>query len=228
MIATKRILYTSLIGSLWIGLSCSDILKRGNHLTEGVIEFTAEVVDKTHPMAGLAPSTATVKFKNSKLQVEMSSMGVFKTTFISDPSKKNIVQMVKFMDIENAYIETESELIEENKGYQLKLEETKETKLIAGYKCKKVIVSFLNEPTTTFEAYYTNELGTDSINMLGPYKQIKGMLMQYRLKKLGLEMSFTAKSVKKETISNDIFEIPAVYKIVNRAEMEKLFEDLQN
>ena len=54
------------------------------------------------------------------------------------------------------------------------------------------------------------------------------MLMSYRLKKLGLEMVFTATSVKKEVIKEEEFEIPAFYRIVTQPEMEKLFMDIQN
>jgi hypothetical protein len=85
----------------------------------------------------------------------------------------------------------------------------------------------VNEPGVSFDVYYSTELGMDSVNNIGPYKEIKGMLMQYRLKKLGLEMCFTATSVKKEEIKEDVFEVPAYYKIVTRAEMEKLFTDIQ-
>jgi hypothetical protein len=207
--------------------SCGDSKRTENSLTEGVIEYNAEVVDQAHPMAGLAPSTATVKFKNNKLQVEMSTMGIFNTTFISDPSKKTLSQMVKFMDIKNACIQTETDLIDENKNYELKLEEVKGAKKIAGYDCKKVKATMVSDPSITFDVYYTDELGLDSINNIGPYKQIKGMLMQYRLKKLGLEMCFTATAVKKEEIKDDAFEVPAFYKIVTRTEMEKLFADIQ-
>jgi hypothetical protein len=207
--------------------SCDRSKRTENSLYEGSIEYNAEVVDQSHPMAGLAPGSATVKFKNNKLQVEMSTMGIFNTIFISDPAKKTLTQMVKFMDIKNACIQTEADLAQENKDYELKLEETKETKKIAGYKCKKVKASFVADPSNAFDVYYTDELGMDSINNIGPYKQIKGMLMQYRLKKLGLEMCFTATCVKKEEIKDDVFEVPAFYKIVTRAEMEKLFEDIQ-
>ena len=178
-------------------------------------------------MAGLAPSSATVKFKGNKLQVEMSTMGIFNTTFISDPAKKTLSQMVKFMDIKNACIQNEADLIQENKGYELKLEEVKGTKKIAGYDCKKIKATMVSDPSVTFDVYYTEELGLDSINNVGPYKEIKGMLMQYRLKKLGLEMCFTATAVKKEEIKEEDFEVPAFYKIVTRTEMEKLFEDIQ-
>lgn len=227
MIATKRIFLIYSFVSLWIFSSCSDSKKTENSLTEGLIEYNAEVVDQSHPMAGLAPGSATVKFKNNKLQVEMSTMGIFNTTFISDPSKKTLTQMVKFMDLKNACIQTEADLVPENKEYELKFVETKEIKKIAGYNCKKVKASMVNSPNVCFEIYYTDELGMDSINNIGPYKDIKGMLMQYRLKKLGLEMCFTATAVKKEEIKDEVFEVPAFYKIVTRHEMEKLFEDIQ-
>ncbi len=208
-------------------VSCSDSKRAENALTEGVIEYNAEVVDQSHPMAGLAPGSATVKFKGNRLQVEMSTMGIFNTIFISDPGKKTLTQMVKFMDIKNACIQTETDLEQENKDYELKLEEVKETKKIAGYNCKKVKATYVNNPSESFDVYYTQDLGLDSINNIGPYKQLKGMLMQYRLKKLGLEMCFTATAVKAEEIKEDVFEVPAFYKIVTRPEMEKLFEDIQ-
>lgn len=207
--------------------SCKESKKSEHALTEGVIEYNASVVDESHPMAGLAPSSATVKFKGNKFELEMSTMGIFNTMFVSDPSRKTLTQMVKFMDIKNACVEHESDLIAENKNYELKFEESKEVKKIAGYQCKKVKVTMVSDPKVTFDVYYTDELGTDSINELSPYKPIKGMLMQYRLKKLGLEMCFTATSVKKEEIKDETFEIPSYYKIVTRNEMEQLFADIQ-
>ncbi len=227
MITKKRILSVTILFSCWIFVACDGSKKTETSLTEGLIEYNAEVVDQSHPMAGLAPSSATVKFKDNKLQVEMSTMGIFNTTFISNPGQKTLTQMVKFMDIKNACIQSEGELVKENKEYELKFEPTKETKKIAGYNCKKVKVIMVSNPTVIFDIYYTDELGLDSINNIGPYKEIKGMLMQYRLKKLGLEMCFTATSVKKEEIKDDAFEVPAFYKIVNRQEMEKLFDDIQ-
>lgn len=227
MILFKRILYIFSVTALFTLSSCGGSKKTANSLSEGLIEYTATVVDESHPMAGLAPGSATVKFKDNKFEIEMSTMGIFNTTFISDPSKKTLSQMVKFMDIKNACIQTEADLASDNKDYQLKFEESKEIKKIAGYNCKKLRATMVNNPAVSFDVYYTTELGSDSINNLGPYKEVKGMLMEYRLKKLGLEMSFTATEVKKEDIKDDIFEIPAYYKIVTRSEMEKLFEDIQ-
>lgn len=208
-------------------ISCKGGSKTDKALTEGLIEYDATVVDESHPMAGLAPGSASVKFKDNKFELEMSTMGIFNTMFVSHPGRKTLTQMVKFMDIKNACIQKESDLIKENSDYALKLEETNETKKIAGYECKKVKVTMANDPSITFDVYYTEELGGDSINYLSPYREIKGMLMQYRLRKLGLEMCFTAKEVKNAEVKDDTFEVPAYYKIVTRPEMEKLFEDIQ-
>lgn len=216
-----------LITTVGLFFSCGENKSTENVLSEGIIEYKTTVVDETSPMAGFAPGSATVNFKDNNLFVEMSVMGVLNTSFISNPGNRTLVQMVKFFDIKSACIQNEKDLLLESKDYELKFEETKETKLIAGYKCKKVKAALVNSPSTTFDVYYTTDLGKDSINYIGPYHEIKGMLMQYRLKKLGLELCFTATSVKKAEVKNEIFEIPSYYKIVTRPEMDKLFADFQ-
>ena len=196
-------------------------------IDEGIIEYDAKVVDENHPLAGLAPSSAILKFKKDKFIVEMSTMGMFNTMFVCDLKTKTLTQMVKFMDVKQACIESEKDIREENAKYKLKIEETSETKVIAGYKCTKVKVTMLEDPAVVFEAYYTKEMGMEAVNSLSPYVGIKGMLMQYRLKKMGMEMQFTAKSVKKAEIADNTFEIPAYFKIVSRSEMQKFFDGLQ-
>jgi GLPGLI family protein len=219
------IVYLSITLFSWVISSCSSG-KKENGITEGQIEYSAEVVDENHPLAGLAPASATMTFKDSKLLVEMSTMGIFNTSFISDPRKGTLSQLVKFMDMKNACIETAGDLAKDEKDYSLTFEPSKDIKTIAGYSCKKVVATMANNPAESFDVYYTEEIDGDSINSLGPYRAIKGMLMDYRLKKLGLEMHFTATSVKKEPIADNVFEVPAYYKIVTRDEMDKVFADI--
>ncbi len=226
LILNNRILSIFSIVSVCILSSCGGGKKTENSLTEGLIEYNITVVDISHPMAGFAPSSATVKFKESKFELEMSTMGIFNTTFISNPSNQTLTQMVKFMDIKSACIQKKTDLDSENGGYELKLEETKETKKIAGYNCKKVKASLLSNPAVKFDVYYTNELGMENINELSPYRSIKGMLMQYRVKKFGLELCFTADVVKNTPVKDDAFEVPAYYKIITRKEMQELFDQL--
>lgn len=157
----------------------------------------------------------------------MSTMGMFNTMFICDVPSKTLTQMVKFMDVKQACIENEKDIDFENEQYPLKFEETSETKMIAGYKCIKVNASMVKDPSVAFEVYYTKEMGFESVNSLSPYFPLKGMLMQYRLKKMGLEMQFTAHTIKKAEVPDNTFEVPAYFKIVSKEEMKKFFDGLQ-
>jgi hypothetical protein len=215
--------FAILVAVLLVFTGCK-VDSNGKVEDEGIIEYETKAVDENHPWAGMAPSTATLKFKGDKFIMEMSTMGMFNTMFICDQTSKTLTQMVKFLDIKEACIETEKDIRQENSQYRIKCEECKETKMIAGYKCHKIKVSMVNDPSVVFEAYYTKDMKVENLNDLSPYAGIKGMLMQYRLKKMGLEMQFTAKSVKKAEIADNTFEIPAYFKIVSKAEIEKIFQ----
>lgn len=196
-------------------------------IDEGIIEYETRVIDATNPLADLAPSSATLKFKKDKFFMEMSVMGMFYTIFICDIPAKELKQAVKFMDIKQTCTEKIEDIESENAAYKLNIKETNDTKMIAGYKCHKVLVSLVDDPTVSFEAYYTKEMEMENVNQLSPYSSIKGMLMQYRLKKMGLEMEFIAKSVKKVEIEDKTFIVPASFKTVTPQEMKKFFEDLK-
>ncbi len=194
---------------------------------EGLIEFDTKGVDPTHPLYGFAPSSATFKFKQDKFIIEMSTMGMFNTSVILDSKAKTIAQTVKFLDIKQACIENEQDLAEENAEYALKIEETKETKKIIGLKCYKAHVTKINEPNVKFDVWYTKELGMENVNALTPYAQLKGILLDYRVKKMGMELHFAAKSYQAIKIPDNAFEIPASMKIVPKSEMEEFIKNLQ-
>ncbi|HEX7414491.1 MAG TPA: hypothetical protein VF411_10655, partial [Bacteroidia bacterium] len=80
------------------------------YIKEGVIEYDVKPVDESNPMAGLAPGKMTVKFKDNMLVAEMSTMGVFTTTFIFNPIKKNLIQLVKVFDVKQACIDDEKSI----------------------------------------------------------------------------------------------------------------------
>jgi hypothetical protein len=44
---------------------------------------------------------------------------------------------------------------------------------------------------------------------------------------MGLEMQFTARTVKKAEIADNTFDVPAYFKIVSKEEMQKFFNGLQ-
>ena len=72
----------------------------------------------------------------------------------------------------------------------------------------------------------TRELGNEQTNALTPYAKLKGMLLDYRLEKFGIELHFKAKSYKNIKVPDQTFEIPASMKIVSPEEMESFFANL--
>lgn len=206
--------------------SCSGEEKQGGS-EEGIIEFDSKAVDQTHPLSGLAPGSAVLKYKKDKFVIEMSTMGMFNTSVIGNNTDKTLIQTVKFMDIKQYCVENEADIKEENNSYKIKIEETKETKKILGFKCHKLKVTMVDNPTMTFDAWYTKELGMESCNALTPYADVKGVLLDYRIKKMGMEMRFIAKKVGHNEVPDNSFEVPPTMKKVTKAEMQKFFTDLQ-
>ncbi|CAN5368401.1 hypothetical protein BH10BAC1_BH10BAC1_09020 [soil metagenome] len=200
----------------------------GKAVDEGVIEYTASVVDQANPMATLAPSKMIIKFKNNKSCAEMSAgMGLFTTSFISDPEKKTLTQLVKLLNKKMSLIQNEAAIKKENDAYKFELTPLKTTKIIAGYKCQSAHVKMHDDLETEFDIFYTNELSIENPNFANPFHMIDGVLMEYQMKKFGLEMKFTAKTIKKEDIDDSEFELPDDYKPISAEEMNTLFESLQ-
>lgn len=202
-------LFTVFAATLLLSFSCGDKKKEtastsGN---EGVIEFETKAVDENHPMATLAPSSATLKFKNEHFVMEMSSFG-FNTRIFGNLNQKTMTQTIKFLDLKQACVEKEQDIKEENDDFKLNITETKETKEIAGLKCIKLKVSLVDSPQVTFDAYYTKDLGEGDFNKLTPYAQVKGMLIDYRAKRMGMEMHFKAKEFRKITVEDESFDVP--------------------
>lgn len=206
-------------------VSCGNEKEGGQN--EGVIEFDTKAIDQTHPLSGLAPGSATLKYKNDKFIMEMSTMGMFNTSIIGNTTDKTMTQTVKFMDIKQYCTDKYEEIQRENEAYKLNIEETSDTKNILGYKCFKLKVSMVANPSVTFDAWYTKDLGMENCNLLTPYAAVKGVLLDYRAKKMGLEMRFLAKSVKHLEVPDETFDIPENLKPVSKEEMAKFFANLQ-
>jgi hypothetical protein len=206
--------------------SCSNTDEK--FLSEGAIEYDAAVVDQSNPMATLAPSKMTIKFKNNKSNAEMSAgMGLFSTSFISDPETKTMTQLVKLLNKKFSLVQNEAEIKKENESYPIQITPVKGSKMIAGYNCKKAHVKVNDDFGTEFDIYYTKDLNIKNPNFANPFASIDGVLMEYQMKKFGLEMKFTAKAVKNEDVDDACFELPADYKPISKEEMDELFLGLQ-
>jgi len=201
-------------------VSCNGSDEHKGEKDEGVIEFVTKVVDEQHPLAMLAPKEAVLKYKHDDLLLEMSSIG-FHTGVYGNLAQKSVTQTISFLNIKQACIENSIDIVKENLDYPLIIKETKQTKKIAGLKCYRLMVTMENDTSIHFDAFYTKELGMPNCNSLTPYSSVKGVLLDYRVKRMGMEMRFLAKSVKQIAVDPAVFVVPKDLQIVTRAQMEK-------
>lgn len=201
--------------------SCSDFFKKD--IKEGVIEFKAEAVDSKDHASMTVPDKMVVKFKNDYSAAELEAgLGFAKMKFISDPVKKEFRSQVFFFEKRQSIMQM-PEIEKTNYYYpDYDVEYAKDSKEIAGYKCKKAILKF-KDGSAPVEVWYTKDIAIKNPNWSNAYYKVDGVLMDYKLKKYGLELHFTATSVSEATIDDSYFNIPTEYSMVKNIELEKMF-----
>ena len=203
--------------------------KNEKFISEGRIEYDVTVVnDEGSAMANMIPHKMTIRFKNNKSSATMSAgMGLFSTSFISNPETETHTICMKLMNKKLVAVQNTFDIERENNEFSYKFIPTKETKMIAGYKCFKVHVKPAKNIQKEFDIYYTKELDYSNPNFANPFHKIDGVLMEYQIRKMGFELRFTATSVTEEDVDDDNFTYTADHKKITNKEMNDIFRDLQ-
>ncbi|MFY9308786.1 MAG: hypothetical protein WAQ28_06990 [Bacteroidia bacterium] len=222
------LVYAAIFIVLFTGGCSGDSNVESGGISEGIIVFDATPLDPEHPFASYAPSKMTVKFKNNRYSAYMSAgMGALTASFISDNEKQTFTQVVRLFTDNYVVILNKDDLKKENEKFDFEIKPTNETKMIAGYKCKKAIVNVKGEEPVQYDIYYTNEIDIKNSNFSNPYYKLDGVLMEYRMKKFDLEMQFTATSVTKEAVDDAIFEVPDQCEQISQEVLEEKLKAYQ-
>lgn len=210
---------------MFAGCGTSEEQADDSRVSEGVITFSANLVDTDNPIADMAPSKMTLKFKNDKALVQMSAgMGIVTISFISDPNAKTMTQVLKVSgQSAKAVVQNEQDIEKENNQFKIEIIPTNKTKMIAGYNCKHAIVHPVNGEVEDYEVYYTDEISIKNSNFSNLYYKLDGVLMEYRIKKAGLEMQFVAQSVVREPVDDSTFQLAPDTKVITMDEMMEIF-----
>jgi hypothetical protein len=171
------------------------------------------------------PKMMTVSVKGSKARTEMNVGGGVVIEILDYVSKTKIA-LINMMGQKYAIKETAEEIEKDNAGQPKGVVTlTNETKNIAGYTCKKAIVTTDEDGVkTTFEVWFTDEIGGKDANFDNPvYKDINGVMLEFTSKTPQANMKFTATSVEKKAVSPKDFEIPADYTLTTQAELKSKF-----
>jgi len=191
---------------------------------EGIITFKITCYDyqnMEYPNS-IFPKELTVTIKGDMAKVEMMTPIGPHIEIINyiDESK---ITLIKLLNQKFALHETASEILEnkknEPKGQVQFINETRE---IAGYSCKKAIVTTENNGAkSSFDVWYSDELGGLNSNFDKPlYKDIKGALLEFYLITSQFTFKATAISIEEKSISSQEFDIPFDYPITSKNELK--------
>lgn len=109
----------------------------------------------------------------------------------------------------------------------MKLQETSETKVIAGLNCRKAIVTIPSD-SSTFDIYYTGDIRLKHPNSTNPYYRIDGVLMEFELQLLSLRMRFTAEKFQSGDKALTKTDMPDNAREVSRDQMAEILGKLLN
>ena len=194
---------------------------------EGVITYKISYPDSkfTEAQLNMFPKVMTVSIKGSKARTEMN-VGGGVTIEIVDYVAKMKISLINMMGQKYAIKQTQQDIEKENadqpKGT---VNVTNETKSIAGYTCKKAIVTTEEDGVkSTFEVWFTEELGGKEANFDNPiYKDINGVMLEFIIKTPQITMKLSTTSVEKKAVSAKDFEIPADYPLTTKEELKSKF-----
>lgn len=103
--------------------------------------------------------------------------------------------------------------------------ETGKKSEICGFKCNQLEVKIPGSDTVRY-VWYTNEINVTGANLLTPYREIDGILMDFFYIMGSAEMSFTADEVIVKEISEKTFEKKKNYKKVSRDYLDSLIRKM--
>jgi GLPGLI family protein len=171
----------------------------------------------------MVPTEMLMYCKGSNSRTELSMGMGMSQTIISNGKNKESIMLMDMMGNKTAIKFTEAD--EKKKAGEIirDVKITEETKTIAGYKCKKAIVT-LKEENIVMPIWFTEEINTYNSQWESMYKGIKGMIMEAEMKTNGMDMKMTAKSVNKEAVADSKFVVPEGYKQMTEDEFHKSLE----
>jgi len=177
-------------------------------------------------MAAMMPKTMKMKIKGEKSRTEIS-MGMGSTVAIFDGEANTGVTLMDMMGQKFAMKLSSDDIEKElNDQGDVDINVTSETKEIAGYTCKKAIVTIReDDEKTEMVVYFTKELGTGGFNYNNNpvFKDVEGVMLEYSINEEKISMTLSAVSVDKKKVSDSEFEIPEGYKEITESELKNMF-----
>ncbi len=170
-----------------------------------------------------------ITFKDNKSLMEVSSMMFSNQTTFDD---KGSVSLIESMGNKMAVKQTKDEMDKEEakqkeKSPDPKIEYTNETKTIAGYECKKAIVTMIgkDKKEEVKDVWYSdkfNYLDKDG-KTKGEIKGLKGIPFEYVSTRMGFKSKLLVKEVSVDPVNDEKFNLSIEgYKLMTMDEIKAM------
>lgn len=208
--------------------SCSDI-GENKGISSGTIEYRINYPDGGPGSKDLALMPRTMKMifdHNQAVNFIEGFLGMYGINNITQFDTRKCTTVLKVFDRYYIYKGKKDEFMccfddMEN----MIINETNDTSVIAGLKCRKAVVR-LPEEDLTWEIYYTNDIALKHPNQNNPYRFIDGVLVKFELRLVNIRMEFTAENFQPNSGSKKKPDIPETGIEVNRAQMAGIINRL--
>ena len=213
--------------------SCDNITFQSG-IDEGKIEYDISYpnIPEDYIMLDLMPKNMLTTFvKNNYRSDIVAGMGIFKTSIICTEGNKKLIHSIKMLKTKYASELTDEDFKKFSPEFnEIEVSLNSETKEIAGYNCNGADIKVLGDSVWTFKLFYTKEIKILNANIHTPFKDIKGVLMEYQLVSNNILMKFTATKVIQEDIELNAIKLEDEYEMVDpmklKSEIEKLFSNI--
>jgi GLPGLI family protein len=226
----RKTLVVISIAVLILSASCKNT-DRQSKITSGRIDYKITYLntDLDKKTMNILPSRMKLIFNEKQAANNIEGfMGIYKLNAVTNFHTHRCSTILKVLDkyyLFNGDRDEQMCCFDTMEG--MEVQETNETKNIAGFNCKKSIIR-LPATNETFDIYYTDEIELKHPNSTNPYTNVKGVLMEFELNLLYLKMRFVAE--KYQTLSSEDFKnnLPENSKRVNRDQMTQILNRLMN
>jgi GLPGLI family protein len=193
----------------------------------GTVVYDVTVAGNVPEQAkSMMPTEMTMKVSPDKLiTVIHSSMMDIKNIFDAPAQVSNMLMdmMGQKLNIKNSV----ADLNEQKKklGLTITFKPTNDTKTIAGYNCKKAIMTVKSNQSAeqTFDVFFNDNFDVSKFNFGNALPEVDGLALEFSMAQGPFTLKMTARSVKKENIAASEFVIPAGYKQVTTEQLKTMF-----
>jgi GLPGLI family protein len=197
---------------------------------QGTIIYNINYLDEKvgNYSESLLPHKMESSFKDGMVKNSIEgALGFFSLVNITDLDEMTNITLLKFVDRRYLYRGKRKEppcCFMDLDGMDIKF--TDRTKKIINFNCNEAIVSFPGTKRKSFPVYYTTEINFSDPNALSPFKEIPGILMEFRASLGGTSVNIIAEKYVPGKVSDKEFSLPKNYKEINKDELENILNAL--